>query len=268
MKKIALVAMIASTIVGCGRIETGEVGVRTDFNKTIEMTELSPGWYGALLTSVSKYDIRETEISFVDMTPKAKDNLLLKDLDVSLFYKIDASKVAEMTTKYAGMSAATSYGSFFPSFTLVERTARGVIYDSVSKFDSMTMHTKRSELENLILTQTQENLDYSDKGVFTVTKIIIRNLSTDQALEESIRTKVRVENEITATRQQIELAKAEAERVRVEYEGVKKRNQLLNESITPQLIEYKKAIALEECGGRVGCTMIVGNVTPIINVSK
>jgi hypothetical protein len=31
----------------CGRIETGNVGVRTDFNKQVELIEMNPGFYTA-----------------------------------------------------------------------------------------------------------------------------------------------------------------------------------------------------------------------------
>jgi hypothetical protein len=59
MKKLILAVALASTLIGCGRIETGNVGVRTDFNKTVETEELNPGWYGALFTSVDEFTIKE-----------------------------------------------------------------------------------------------------------------------------------------------------------------------------------------------------------------
>jgi hypothetical protein len=41
--KIAVLAGLMATTAACTRIETGEVGVRRSFDKTIETTELMPG---------------------------------------------------------------------------------------------------------------------------------------------------------------------------------------------------------------------------------
>ncbi len=41
--KIAVFAGLMATTAACTRIETGEVGVRRSFDKTIETTELQPG---------------------------------------------------------------------------------------------------------------------------------------------------------------------------------------------------------------------------------
>ena len=59
--KNVVVALLCVFIISCGRIETGHVGVRTDFNKTVDPIELSPGWYGALFTSVEEFSIKEIE---------------------------------------------------------------------------------------------------------------------------------------------------------------------------------------------------------------
>lgn len=41
--KVAVLAGLMATTAACTRIETGEVGVRRSFDKTIETTELMPG---------------------------------------------------------------------------------------------------------------------------------------------------------------------------------------------------------------------------------
>lgn len=268
MKKSILAIAVASVVaVGCGRIETGEVGVRTDFNKTVEMNELNPGWYAAVLTSVDHYDIKETQVEFNDLTPKAKDNLLLNDPDISIFYRVNPGQVAELLVKYSSMTGVDKEGHKFPAYLLLERVGRGAVYDSVSKFDSLTMHTKRSELEKMILDRTQEDLDRDDKGTFTVTKVIVRNLATDPALEASIQAKVRVENKINAKKQQIELAKAEAERIRVESEGQAKANQIIANSITNQLIELRRIEAMREFAGKGTHTVVMpADTKALVNI--
>lgn len=248
-------------VVGCGRIETGNVGVRTDFNKSVNTTEINPGWYAALFTSVTEYSVKEIEIALNDMRPKAKDNLSLADLDVSVFYKMSPDKVSEMAIKYSGMQERFDDGTWAPSFGLVTRFARGAVYDEIAKYDSLTVHTKRTELENGVLGAIQSTLNKDDPDTFTITKVVVRQLTTDQSLEESIRTTVKVQKEIEAKNQQVLLAVAEAKRLNVEAEGQAVANKTIAASITPQLIELRRIEAMQKFAGEGTHTVVLPSDT-------
>lgn len=269
MKNVLSIILLAFVLTACGRIETGHVGVRTDFNKTIETTEVPPGWYGAFLTSVDEYVVKETELALNDLKPKAKDNLSLQDLDVSVFYKVNPGAVADLGIKYSGMSVHAN-GYWYPSFGLVERIARGSVYDAVTKVDSLTMHTKRSELETMIRESVQRELDSSDKDVFQITKVIIRQLTTDRALEQAIQQAVQVEKQIEAKENQIKLAKAEAERLRVEAQGTAAANTILANSLTDQFLRYKSIEAQRDFAKQGTHTVLLpsNNSSTMINVGK
>lgn len=267
-KMIGLFVLVALST-ACGRIGTGNVGVRTDFNKTVEMAPVPPGWYGAFLTSVDEYVVKETEIRFDNMTPKAGDNLKLEDLDISIFYSVNPATPPTLVTKYAGMSPKEG-SLYYPAFNLVERFARGAIYDSVAKFDSLTMHTQRQSLEEKIVDRLQKDLDASDKGAFTITKVIVRQLNTDKSLEASIQQSVQVQKQTEMKKGQIELAKAEAERLRVESEGQARSNQIIANSITPQLVELRRIEAMTKFAQSGTHTVLLpqsGSGT-LINVGK
>lgn len=264
----AILILAALALAACGRIETGSVGVRTDFNKTIEQTALNPGWYGAVLTSVDEYVVKETELKLDNLRPKAKDNLSLNDLDMSIFYTVNGAKVPALVTKYKGMSPKGD-GGYYPGFGLVDRLARGAIYDSVAQFDSLTMHTKRSELEKSIHEALQKELDKNDTGVFQITKVVVRSLVTDPALEQSIQQAVRVQKQIEAKQNEIKLAQAEAERKRVEAEGQARSNRILAESVTDQFIRYEQVKALREFAGQGTHTVLLPqDARPLVNVGK
>jgi regulator of protease activity HflC (stomatin/prohibitin superfamily) len=270
MKQLNLVpAVVAALIaVACGRIETGNVGVRTDFNKTVETEEVAPGWYGALFTSVSEFTVKEIEVAMNDMRPKAKDNLSLADMDVSIFYKPNPELVADTYIKYSGMSAVSN-GVGFPAYTLIERFSRGAIYDTVAQYDSLTIHTKRNELEQAIGDRIQFDLDKGDKGTFQITKVIVRQLVTDPALEKSIQQNVQVQKDTEAKEGQIKLARAEAERLRVEAEGQARANRLIADSITPQLVELRRIEAMKSFAGAGTHTVVLpSDSRSMINIGK
>ena len=267
--RFLLIMVVVLLVTACGRIETGNVGVRTDFNKTIQTTEVPPGWYAAVLTSVDEYVTKETELQLNDMTPKAKDNLTLADVDLSIFYTVSPDKVAELVIKYANMSGVDGvFGSlYYPGSKLIERVARGSLYDAIAQFDSLTMHTKRSDIEAAILRQVQEELDRSDAGVFTITKVVIRQVVTDQALEKSIQAAVQMQKQVEAKHNELELAKAEAARKVVEAQGVADSNEIVARSLTPQFIQYKQIEAMQSFAGDGTHTVVLpSGINPLVSI--
>src|SRR5688572_15381685 len=105
MKRLLVAAAAAMTLLAsaCGFIETGHVGVETYLGK-VSPVEIQPGFYTAVIASVAEYNTKETALDFNDLKPKAKDNLSLKDLDVSVFYSVNPGRVSYLVTKYQGQS--------------------------------------------------------------------------------------------------------------------------------------------------------------------
>jgi hypothetical protein len=268
MKKLLIAVAVATTLVGCGKISTGTVGLQTEFNGTLNPEPLPPGIYGAVFSHIDDYMAKEIEVKFDGLTPKGKDNLILADFDVSVWYQPTPGMIPQLVIKYAGMHPADNEGKLYPAFNLVDRVARGVIFDVVSKYDSLTIHTKRGVLEAEIQTALQKELDSNTiKGAFTITRAVVRQIKTDPQLDASIQRNVQMQKDIQSKQQEVELAKAEAARYIAEAEGTAKHNALISASLTPLMVEYKKALAMQECGSRAGCTMIVGtSATPIINL--
>jgi len=268
MRHLLMIAVFFM-LVACGRIETGNVGVRTNgFNKQVQIEEVPAGFYFAVVDSVNQYVTKETELSLDNLKPKAKDNLSLTDLDASIFYTVNPAKVADMVVKYSGMSPMNeNNGMYYPGYKLIERMARGVIYDSIAHFESLTLHTKRSEVEVKIHSQIQEELDKTDPGVFTVTKVVIRQVITDPALEESIRAAVQMQKQVEAKRNELELAIAEADRKKAEADGVATANRIIADSLTPQFIQYKQIEAMQSfANGGTHTVVLPSGINPLVSI--
>lgn len=269
MKKVFLmISMLgALMLTGCGGvIDQGNIGVRNTFGK-VTTEPVEPGLYVAILSNVKEYTAKESAINFEGLTPKAKDNLSLKDLDMTVYYKTNPGKIPGLTVKYTGLSAMDR-GLYFPAYRLIEKMALGVAVDEVSKHDSLIMHTQRNALSEAIKVSLQKQIDASDPDTFTITRVVISQLLTDPQIEASILANVQMQKQVEAKNSELELARAEARRTVAEAQGTAQRNNILTASITPQLIEYKKALALEECASNQHCTMIVGNATPIVNTGR
>lgn len=260
MKKLFLIAIIAmsSLLTACGTVETGNVGVRKTFGQ-VQQDEVQPGFYQSVLSSVDEYTTKETYVSLQNLTPKAKDKLILKDLDVTVYYKTNPSKVAEFVSTHAAMSAKMQGEGFIrPGYVLIDNMARGIVSDEVSGFDSLTLHQNRTDLEIAIKNALTAQLNKSDPGYFEVTRVVVSSLLTDPSVEESIRKNIAMTNEIDTARKEVQKKLEEANAM------TKTAN-----ALTPMLLQHEYIQAIGKCADNPKCTLIVGgNTQTMLNLPK
>jgi hypothetical protein len=271
IRNIAAFVLIASTLLlgGCfGTIETGNVGVRTTFGKVDPSVE-HEGVYTSFFSDVTEFSIKENSIDMDQLTPKAKDNLSLKDLDLTVYYKAAPDKVAGLYTKYAGQSGRPKGApSYIPAYFLVENVARNIVYEEVAKIDSLIIHTQRDKLAEAVRQELQTALNANDPATFTVTRVIVRSVITDPAIETSIQRMVQSQKELETMGFQVQIAAKNAEVEIARATGISKANGIINNSLTKEYLQHEYNLALQDCAKRAGCTMIVGNSTgTLLNVS-
>jgi regulator of protease activity HflC (stomatin/prohibitin superfamily) len=228
---------------------------------------------------VDEFTAKEIGFQLADMTPKSRDNLTMKDVDIDIYFKVMPAAVPGLFTKYQGdvmrHADIVRDGSkdLVIAYSRVSREAREAVYKAVAEMDATTMHTKRAELSEAVRAGLQKELDANDKGAFVVTAVNVRNLLTDPAIEAAIRQRAETDQAIERKRKEVELAKAEAERLIVEAEGQAKANQILSASLTPALKEIKLAELQRDAAlaiaNKAGNTVLLGGgAQPLVNVGK
>ena len=270
--------LAALSLTACSQIDTGNVGVERTLGK-VGTEALTPGVYFTLFKSVDEFTTKEVSFQLVDMTPKSRDNLTMKDVDIDVYYKTTPAAVPGLYVKYQGdvvqhnqiVQGGTK--DLVVAFSRVSREAREAIYKSVAELDATTMHTKRTELSEMVRSRLQTELENNDKGAFVVTAVNVRNLLTDPAIEAAIRSRAETDQAIEKKRKEVELAKAEAERLIVQAQGEAKANEIISASLTPSLKEIKLAELLRDTAlalaSKPGNTVLLGGgATPLVNVGK
>lgn len=251
-KLLALLALCAA-FVGCTQIDTGNVGVERTLGN-VKPQELTPGLYQTFTKTVDEFTGKEVPLSITDLKPKSSDNLTMADVDIDLYFKVRPDKMADLFIKYQGdVSNVYTIGADgkpretddrIVGMGRVTREAREQVYRAIAEFSATTMHTKREEIANRIRVLTQKELDATDPASFEVTNVNVRALVTDPALEESIRNRARLDQQIAAKVKENELAAAEAARKLIDANGEAAANNALAASITPNLIELKRIEAM------------------------
>ena len=258
---VALIVIVLAVLgaTSCGTIETGNMGVRNTLGK-INPEEVEPGIYLGLpgISSVQAFSAKEIAVDLNDLTPKARDNLSLRDLDLTVYYKVAPGSIADLYVKYAARHAkADGSREFLPAYQLVQGIARNVIYEEASKLDSLLMHTKRDEMAAAVKRGIQAELDLNDKAVFTITRVVVRALTTDPAIEKAIQESVAAQKQLETTRQRIQIAEAEAQVEVKKAEGIAKANQIINQSLTREYLQHESNLALMKFAEKGGAATVV-----------
>jgi regulator of protease activity HflC (stomatin/prohibitin superfamily) len=271
---LALVLVLAAAITSCGTIESGNVGVRTTLGK-VNLEEVEPGLYFGVpgISRVMAFSAKEIGLDMNDLTPKARDNLSLRDLDVTIYYRVVPEMIAEQYVKYAGQHT-TDPGSRInlPAYAMLQRLTRNAIYEQAARIDSLVMHTQRDEMAVAVRKSLQSELDANDKGVFAVTRVVIRALTTDPAIEKAIQESVAAQKQLETTKQRVAIAEAEAQVEIKRAEGVAKANLIINQSLTREYLQHEANLVLQKFAEKGGATTVVipanMQTAPLINIGK
>jgi len=255
---LGLIVLILLVATSGYTIDTGNVGVTKTLG-TVNIDEVTPGFHLRLpfITEVREFSAKENSFDLTDLTPKAADNLSLRELDVTVFYKAAQDKIADLTVKYAATEERGPQGVYYPAYGVVWREARGAVYEVVAGIDSLQLHKEREALQNSVLALLQKRLDSKDPGVFSIQRVVVRALNTDPSIEQSIQLAVQNQKKLEAKKIEVEIAAKEAEIEVAKAQGIAKANQIINSSLTAEYLQHEINLALAEFAKHDGQTVVI-----------
>jgi regulator of protease activity HflC (stomatin/prohibitin superfamily) len=217
MKRFIALSVIASAVLatGCTRVETGEVGVRIGFDKQIQQGELMPGSFNqTIIGDVLTFPVKDVNVTLENMTPVAKDNSTMKDLDAVVVYNINPQSVAELYSTKNKSFHIESRGDTYVMYNYIVQNARNAIYKAARRYEALEMADNRSEMEKFIQEEIQRNLaEEKLDGSITISQVLIRNVVPADSVVESANALVRAKNELKQKEVEVKTAEAEARRM-------------------------------------------------------
>ena len=214
--KIAAVSALAIASAACTRVETGEVGVRRSFDKTIETTELQPGTVNqTIFGDVLTFPTKDVSVDITDMTPLAADNSTVADFDLSVIYSINPTSVAEIyIEKNRGFHADTEEGDTLLMYNYVRQLGRNASYKIARRYESLKMADNRAEIEQLVRQEIVQQLAAEKlDGVIEVSQVLVRQIKPADNIVASANALVQAQNEQKRKEVEVQTAKLEAERI-------------------------------------------------------
>lgn len=222
MKNIFKISTIIAAVAltsACTRIETGEVGVRVDAYKQVQPGELLPGtgtfgMHQTLIGSILTFPVKDVNVVLENMSPVAKDNSTMKDLDAVVVYNINPQNVAELYATKNKSFHAEMRGDTYVMYNYVVQNARNAIYKAARKYEALDMADNRTDMENYIKDEITRNLaEEKLDGSVTISQVMIRNVQPSDTVVESANALVRSKNELKQKEVEVKTAEAESRRM-------------------------------------------------------
>jgi regulator of protease activity HflC (stomatin/prohibitin superfamily) len=236
---LLLILLFSSTT----SIPTGNVGVLTLFGK-VTGDVLGEGIHLINpLKSVQKLSVQTQSVKETANTP-SNEGLIL-DLDTSLLFRLDRSKAA-LVFQTVGENYAEK---------IVEPTLRAAIRSATSAHTANALYTNAREL---VQQQIQDELttQLAARGVI-VEAVLLRDVRLPAMLKSSIEAKQQAEQDALRMSFILQKEKQEAERKRIEAQGIADFQKIVAQGISPQLLEWKGIEATEKLATSTNSKVVV-----------
>jgi prohibitin 1 len=227
-------------------VPTGHVGVLTLFGKVTGET-LAEGIHVINpLKSVKKLSIQTQSIKESANVP-SNEGLNLA-LDTSLLFHLDRDKAAEV------------YQRVGPNYLekIVEPTLRAAIRTATSSHTANALYTNAREL---VQQQIKDQLisELGPRGVI-IEDVLLRDVQLPPLLKDAIEAKQQAEQDALRMSFVLQKEKQEAERKRIEAQGIADFQKIVAQGISPQLLEWKGIEATEKLAASGNAkVVVVGN---------
>jgi regulator of protease activity HflC (stomatin/prohibitin superfamily) len=268
------IAGIVMIIVGISlscfvQIDAGEVGVKKLFGNVHPDILRSGLHFISPLYEVEKMDVKTqnyTMSGIHDEGQKAGDDAIRVLTADGLEVTIDLTVLYHLNPEDAP-SLVKQTGVDYES-KIVRPIARTRIRDNAVYYDAVALFsTKRDEFQNRIFRGIEA--DFKKRGLL-LENLLVRNITLPAAVKSTIEQKIQAEQE--SQKMQFVLAKErqEADRKRVEAQGIADYQHIISESLTDKQLQYEQIKAYKEMALSQNAKIVVlgkGN-TPVILDSK
>ena len=224
-------------------IPAGHVGVK-DFFGYVSSATLSPGMRIVVpFTRVIKMSVQTQEFMEVADTP-SKEGLII-NLDVSLLYRLDPAKAAEIYK---------TVGSNFRE-VIVQPQLRSAIREVTASYEAKAMYSvERERIANEIMALYMKLTE--KRGIIT-DQVLLRKIGLPNTLAAAIQEKLKREQESEQMKFVLQKEQQEAERKRIEAQGIADFQKIVSSGISPMLLEWKGIEATEKLAGSSNTKIVV-----------
>jgi regulator of protease activity HflC (stomatin/prohibitin superfamily) len=249
------------------QIEPGEVGVQKLFGKVNNNVLESGLNFINPLVKVVTFDVKTenyTMSGVMDEGAKQGDDairVLSADgleviVDLTVLYKVIPSEAPRILKE-----VGTDYRN-----VLVRPICRTKIRDNAVYYDAVALYsTKRDEFQSRIFATIETN--FKDRGLI-LEQLLVRNITLPASVKATIESKINAEQDAQKMTFVLQKERQEAERKRVEAQGIADYQKILSTGLSDKLLQYEMIKAITVSPNAKLIFMTNGKNLPILVDSK
>ncbi|MEY2836166.1 MAG: hypothetical protein RLZZ557_1828 [Bacteroidota bacterium] len=250
---LVLIGVLSSSV---RQVDAGYVGVKALFGKVQNETLSSGLSMINPLMSVTDIDIRTQNYTMSgvhDEGAKSGDDaikVLTADglevtIDLSVLYRVNPAEAPKMLREI---------GINFED-KIVRPITRTRIRDNSVYYDAVALYsTKRDEFQSRIF-KTIET-DFKQRGLI-LENLLVRNITLPASVKSTIEQKINAEQEAQKMQFVLQKEKQEAERKRVEAQGISDYQRIISMSLSDRQLQYEQIKAMKELAASGNSKIIV-----------
>jgi regulator of protease activity HflC (stomatin/prohibitin superfamily) len=257
---VILIGLLLTCVV---QIEPGEVGVQKLFGKVSDRTLESGLNLKNPLVQVVRFDKRtqnytmsgvatEGEITGDDAIRVLTSDGLEVVLDLTVLYKVIPSETPKILREIG-----VDYKNI-----IVRPICRTKIRDNAVYYEAVALYsTKRDEFQDRIYKTIDS--DFKARGLL-LEQLLVRNITLPASVKQAIESKINAEQEAQKMTFVLQKEKQEAERKRVEAQGIADYQKIISLSLTDRQLQYEMIKAISTSPNAKLIIMGDGKNTPIM----
>ncbi len=250
------------------QIEPGEVGVKTLFGKIQEGIVTEGLNFVNPLVEVKKFDVRTHNYTMSAVHEEGVRHgddairVLTADglevvIDLSVLYHVVPEKAPEILRNTGSSEVITD--------KIIRPLTRTKIRDNAVYYDAVALYSSKREEFQMKITQTIEK-DFSERGI-VLEDILIRNITLPESVKMAIESKINAEQEAQKMKFVLDKERQEADRKRVEAQGISDYQRILTSTLTDKLLQYEQIKAQRELSTSANAKVVImgsGKSAPIL----
>ena len=270
IRSIGIVAMVIGVLTSCiKQIDAGQIGVKSMFGKVQDDIITSGLNFVNPLVNVNTIDVRtqnytmsgvhsEGEMAGDDAIRVLTADGLEVVIDLTVLYRVQSSQAPKIVREI---------GYDFKN-VIVRPITRTKIRDNAVYYTAVDLYSvKRDEFQSRIFKTIEENLKI--RGL-VLEQLLVRNIVLPATVKASIEDKIKAEQDAQKMQFVLQKEKQEAERKRVEAQGIADSQKIISSGLGDKQLQYEQIQIMKGLITSPNAKVIImgGGKTPVILDSK
>jgi len=247
------------------QIQPGEVGVKTLFGKvqpgvlTEGLNVINPAM------EITRFDVRTQNYTMSGMQDERASgddaiHVLSADglevvIDMTILYRMTGDKAPEILR---------TLGKGYRD-VIVRPLTRTKIRDFAAYYDAVSLYsTKRDEFQQRLFKSLDD--EFRKSGLI-LEQMLVRNINLPESVKQTIESKINAEQDAQKMKFVLEKERQEADRKRVEAQGIADYQRIITSTLTDRLLQYEQIKAQKELALSANSKVVImgsGKSAPIL----